>query len=219
MIQTNDSAQPIAKSIDTIFSSRLDTLYIDRVDPEITQTYLNILSDTNSQLNSSYTPLVVSITILTALIGLGAIAAGYFIWRQGKDFKDRQDEILKEFSDSKDEYIQLTGSIKGIEEEFNVTLNEVKKKLKETGKFDQSQTVTIESTIDDAAKKLKNDISLINTSAEFLVECKSCKKVYLAKMGLKTYNFLKNHKSNILKYPSQCPDCGTVQQNVFDKNS
>ncbi len=82
-------------TLNQIFS-RIDTLYIDRVDPALQQQYFNILESTNNQLNSSYTPLVLTTTILTALIGLGAIGAGYFIWRQGKEFKERQNEILEE---------------------------------------------------------------------------------------------------------------------------
>lgn len=105
--------------------SRMDTIYFERIDPALTQQYLNILSDTNSQLNSSYTPLVISIAILTGLIGLGGIAAAYFIWSQGKDFEKRQNQLLAK---SQEKISELEISLKL---QFNSLLESISKESEE----------------------------------------------------------------------------------------
>lgn len=202
MIQKADSLQKVIL--------RVDTLYIDRVDPKITEQYLNILSDTNAQLNSSYTPLVISITILTALIGLGAIAAGYFIWRQGKDFKDRQNSILEELSESKNEFLSIAGSIKNKEEEFNTILDDVKNSILQQGDFNTAQTTTIETTINDAAEKVKKDFQFSST-LKYIVTCGHCHKKYPFELSSRGSITTQEMAKKI--FTTTCPFCEFTQIN------
>jgi len=189
---------------------RVDTLYIERIDPAIQEQYLQILESTNSQLNSSYTPLVLSITIIIALVGLGAIAAGYFIWRQGKDFKERQNEILNELSSSKNEYLEITELIKTKNAEFEKIVKDIGQTLIKKGQFDQAQTTTIETTIKEASEKVKNDWQY-STSLKYSVLCKNCKKRYphtvSAEGSISTKEIVKKG------FTSTCPYCSSHQIN------
>lgn len=189
--------------------SRVDTIYINSVDPEITQTYLKILSDTNSQLNSSYTPLVVSITILTALIGLGAIAAGYFIWRQGKDFKERQNEILAEFSNSKDQYSRFVDSMKSLESRYTTSLNTLVHKLKNEGTVSQELEEKLKKSIKNTSDKIKKDIQINTLSRNRLYDlrCRECDEYF---------NVVVEEKKGVVgrkmtDIVTKCPHCGKMQ--------
>lgn len=192
---------------------RVDTLYIDRIDPEIAQTYLNILSDTNSQLNSSYTPLVISITILTGLIAIGAIAAGYFIWRQGKDFKERQDEIIAEFSNSKDEYGRFVESMKSLEKKYTTSLNSMVHKMKNEGTLSQEQEEKLKESIKNTSESIKKNIpGKFSSGMKVIVKCEKCGEKYSQQVwfdkSLTTKELMKK------KFDTTCTNCGhTMKHN------
>lgn len=195
MIQKVDTSKQVI--------SRVDTLFLEKIDPEITNQYLSILSDTNAQLNSSYTPLVVSITILTALIGLGAIAAGYFIWRQGKDFKDRQNEILAEFKGSQNQYKESVMTLETLKNNYSEFISELQEKFKnlgESGSFTPEQTTTIETTIKETSEKFKQI-----TQGEVI--CSGCGFKYNIDIP---FNFAKGRNKFEFSLPrmTTCPQCG-----------
>lgn len=197
---------------DSIFKEiiRVDTLYNQKIDPAIQEQYLHILESTNSQLNSSYTPLVLSITVITALVGLGAIAAGYFIWRQGKDFKDRQNEILDELSSSKNEYLEITELIKVKNAEIEEIVKNIGQTLIKEGQFDQAQTTTIETTIREASEKVKKDWQY-STTLKYSVLCKNCKKRYPHEVSSDGSISTKEMAKKV--FTSICPYCESHQIN------
>lgn len=195
--------------IDTLnqLGYKIDTLYIERIPAEINQQYLSILSDTNAQLNSSYTPLIVSITVLTALIGVGSILAAYFIWRQGKDFKDRQKEMLEEYSTSKINYIELASSLKLKDKEYEKLLNKFKNSIIEKGELNPEQTTTMENIFNEALEKVKSNNKFSNT-LEGEVKCKNCQQFYPVQVVTPSLLTLSN-----LPFKSGCPYCGHIQAN------
>ncbi|MEX2591133.1 MAG: hypothetical protein WD426_00065 [Anditalea sp.] len=69
-----------------------------QVDPEFVYKYVEILEQSNSQLGIWWTALGVFIASLGVLFTIGAIVAGWFIYRQGKDFRKNQDEVLNEYN-------------------------------------------------------------------------------------------------------------------------
>src|SRR5690606_36686966 len=96
-------------SLDSIYSSRIDSVIIYDVPPELLNTYLEILQNTNSQLSLSHNPLALAIGFLGVLFTIPAIAAGWFIYRQGKEFEERQNFFIQNASN---EYQALIDSYK-----------------------------------------------------------------------------------------------------------
>jgi RNase P subunit RPR2 len=78
--------------------SRVDTIFIDRIDPEIQLQYFEILASTNTQMSIWLTALGTFISAIGVLFTIAAIVAGWFIWRQGEEFKKRQDNLFANFT-------------------------------------------------------------------------------------------------------------------------
>ncbi len=64
--------------------------------------YFEILKSTNEQLNNSWTPWNIILGILALLFGGGSIWAGLLIWRQGKEFENKRDEVLQKVKNDAD---------------------------------------------------------------------------------------------------------------------
>jgi hypothetical protein len=87
-----------ADSIDVQAASdaRLDSILnaTSKAVEELDRHYVSTLEKTNSQLSLYLNPYAIFIAALGVLFTAGAIAAGYHIYSQGKDFKDRQDMLI-----------------------------------------------------------------------------------------------------------------------------
>jgi len=99
------------QKIDSIPShiSRIDTLYINRIDPLYLETYIEVLEKANNQLSLVGNPLAWFIGSLGVLFTVGAIFSTYIIWSQSRDFKERQNEL---FSNSERRIKELEDSLR-----------------------------------------------------------------------------------------------------------
>lgn len=58
--------------------------------------YISVLEKTNQQLGLATNPLSLMVAALGVLFTIGAIVAGWLLYRQGRDYRDQRDKTLKE---------------------------------------------------------------------------------------------------------------------------
>lgn len=124
--------------------------------------YLSILEKTNSQLGLWTNPYGILIAILAVLFTIMTIIAAVIIYRQGKEYKQRQENIqhdydkrLEEFLNEKKEQIQIT------EQSFKKIIDEYTEKLE---KVEGDKKSEIKKTIDEL-NEYKNEIQTNITSS------------------------------------------------------
>jgi|GEM_PF-3495304 len=79
---------------DTVFLKEVP-VYSKMQADSLQQVYFEILKNTNEQLNNIWTPWNFILGVFALLFGGGSIWAGFLIWRQGKEFENRRDEVLE----------------------------------------------------------------------------------------------------------------------------
>ena len=147
-------------SLDSTYTSRIDTLVIYDVPPELMNTYLEILQNTNSQLSLSHNPLALAIGLLGVLFAAGAIVAGYLVFKQGRDFRKAQSEIFEEV---KKETSLMTNAYKertdSLLERIKLDADKLSQRIKSLDGNDENheEIETLNSEIND----IKNDLGKI----------------------------------------------------------
>mgnify|MGYP003650543716 CR=1 FL=1 len=95
-------------------------------------------------------------------------------------------------------------------------MNDVKKTLIENGKFNPDQTTTIETTINEASKRVKKDIpGKFSSGFTARVICQKCKKPYKCEFWIEEVKTTKELLSS--EFESTCPNCNHTQKNK-DRN-
>lgn len=84
--------------------SRVDTLYIDRIDPLYNESYIQLLERSNDQLSLIGNPLAWMIGALGVLFAAGAIVSGIHFWFLNKKFDKDKRDVLSEFEGLKTQY-------------------------------------------------------------------------------------------------------------------
>lgn len=114
-------------------STRIDTLYIDRLDPAIQQQYLDILESTNTNMGSWVSYLGILITSLGVLFTVMAIVATIYTISKNSQYQNRIDELIKVNKKVFEDFLEARKlEAKNKMEEIDSIIKDKQKKLEES---------------------------------------------------------------------------------------
>ncbi|RIW13582.1 hypothetical protein D0X99_15140 [Algoriphagus lacus] len=201
MIQNSDSLQ---QSV-----SRVDTLYIDRVDPLYHESYIKLLEKSNEQLSLVGNPLAWMIGALGLLFAAGAIVAGYHIITMGKSFQKEKRKLLMDLEIIKEKYKSDLDNLVIAHQEQLESTNKLLNILVHSGKVENNELKQLRNSIHRSTNAIKNaskDIPnlKIEHSRSGITKCGNCQKYYPISFTLQK-EFKKGTSELIEK---TCPHCG-----------
>lgn len=193
--------------------------------------YIELLEKVNQQTSLLWTPYNTFIAALGVLIALGAIISVYFIYRQGKDYKDQRNSEINAFFKRQEKLneetrLKLSQKSRELEEQVKSTLQEAQKaeqssdepkyvELKEKIERLMKQREVVQSQVSNLSGAVMveydspKSLSLGMSSTPSWIRCSQCKFGYRL-MGVQTqFAYATNpfERGN-----AQCPKCGNIDQ-------
>lgn len=204
MIYQTDSTPPIL--------SRIDTLYIDRIDPLYNETYIQLLERSNDQLSLIGNPLAWMIGALGVLFAAGAIVSGIHFWFLNKKFDTDKRKVLLEFDQLKEKYqIDLDELVAAYKTQLDAT-NELITTLAKEGKVHNDELMKLRGSIHrstNAIKKASRDTPMtIEEYRNGVTKCSNCNKEYSVSFNVPK-DLIKGATINLER---KCPNCGTIKK-------
>lgn len=208
-------------SIPTILS-RVDTLYIDRIDPLYQETYIDLLERSNQQISLVGNPFSYFIAGLGLLFAIGAIVSGYHILTMSRNFDKEKKKLLKEMDALKIKYqVDLDGMVNANKEQLN-SIQIMVKNLTNAEKIAREDLNKLRGAIHRSANAINNTIPTgkelkggpikhFETSYRNKIKCENCNEYYN-----KTFTIVgKRQKGSKDTFACECPKCGYIQNHVI----
>jgi predicted HAD superfamily phosphohydrolase len=173
--------------------SRVDTLYVDRVDPLYHEAYIKLLERSNEQLSLVGNPLAWMIGALGVLFTVGAIVAAFLLWRQSREFKEDQKKLIDTASS---EIFQLQLNLKSQSE---ILLNRLTASVTEIEQKTQSLEPVDKEDIVKQLDDLKSDLEWVKSSNSELNSLWKTIKNADENDRIRVLDFLENLRSNDFK--------------------
>ncbi|WP_057935841.1 hypothetical protein [Algoriphagus resistens] len=179
--------------------SRVDTLYINRVDPLYNEAYIKLLERSNDQLSLVGNPLAWMIGALGILFTVGAIVTAYLLWRQSKEFKEDQKKLL---DSAKNEISQLHENLK---DQSDMLLNRLTVSVEEIEQKNKSLDEPEKEILLAKIESLKSDIN----------------KIKFNNLDFKTIysEVSKKEKSTLERFKNEMEKLKQRDKDIFDKIS
>jgi hypothetical protein len=186
--------------------SRVDTLYIERVDPLYHETYIKLLEKSNDQLSLIGNPFAWVISLLGVLFAIGAIVSGVHFWALSTGFNKEKKKLLNELEQFKIEYEE---NLKGMFDAHVIQLNsinKVTKNLNEEGFISREDLDAIQESIHKsttAINSVSKDFPFRNTYHRPAVhKCFYCDQDFAV-----VYEFDKTPDGSVKLFNRVCPHC------------